>query len=284
MADPKEIRLSHSALHALSECGERYRLRYVEGKRLGSSYRMIVGTAVHKAGAEAHTRVKRARDAGASIVEAVMEIPSQEEMEGLAESAFLHEETEGGVVLSEDERATGRLLVRERQRWRARRAANVYRTQIAPRVDPIAIERKFEVRPKGMNIALTGVVDLAHQDPLSGKVIVDTKVTGRRPAHDAADKSLQLTMYYTFEAIATGVPPSRVALNYVVQPDGDQPGSVVPLVTTRNADNVRALIERIGAAEKSIRAGVFVPANADHWTCSEKFCEFWQVCKFAHRR
>lgn len=278
-----EIRLSHSALHTMSQCGERYRLRYVEKMRGFGSYRMIVGTAVHKAGAEAHARVLKARNDGADFRGAIADaLPFANEMSEIADQTFQAEEATG-VVMTNDEKAVGQDTVREQQRGRARSGAATYLVHVAQRVDPLAVERKFEIRPKGMGVVLSGVVDLVGRELGGGKAILDTKVSSKRPNRDAAETSLQLTLYYMFETIATGVAPERVGLNYIVQPDG-RPGSHVPLSTSRNGDNVRAAVARIGAAEQAIRAGVYVPANTDQWTCSEKFCEFWPVCKFAHRR
>lgn len=123
-------------------------------------------------------------------------------------------------------------------------------------------------------------------------VIRDTKTSGNSPTKSLmdgnkypgiADDSDQLTTYAMASLILDGKLPDLMALDYLVYTPARHDTKYVPTLTTRNMDDVNVFLNRFSNAVHAYRRGIFTPAKADWWGCSEKYCGYWSMCPYAKR-
>src|SRR6185436_4945942 len=70
------------------------------------------------------------------------------------------------------------------------RLAELHATDVAPRLNPTVIQRKWTIELPNYPMDLTGWTDIEE-----GNVVRDTKTTGKTPRVDEAHFSDQLTLY-----------------------------------------------------------------------------------------
>ena len=293
------MRWSNSSLFTLQQCGERFRRRYVEKDWRPSGIKAKRGTAVHKVAGESHMRQFRAKEAGKPLEEYLVAVPSVEEAKDIAAESFNRAVMEG-VAYTDDEKAEGEDKVRGAEKDVAVAMAEQYVGAVAPRIDPIGVERRVVIKPEGTDIEIVGVVDLISEerelgtwDPENGPVIVadramrrrvevvnDLKTADRQPQEGAVERSQQLALYALIRTAETGKPPDKLRLRTMVR---TRTGKVSTVEQTgeRSQSDLEAVAQRLNAAIETVRRGVFVPANPDSWWCSEKYCEYWGDCVFA---
>jgi hypothetical protein len=286
------LRWSNSALYTLQTCGERFRRRYIENDRRPTGVRAKRGTAVHKVASESHMRQMRAKESGlpreAYLVGA---LPTVEEAKDLAATTF-DSAMESGCAFSEDEREEGEAKVVGAQKDAAVDMGAQYVGLVAPRIDPVGVERKVVIRPRETDIEISGIVDLISaeqavpEDPEARRVrttieiVNDLKTADRQPQEDAAARSQQLAMYALIRTAETGRPPDKVRLRTMVRTRTGKT-STVEQTASKSAADLDAVAHRLNAAIETVQRGTFVPANPDSWWCSEKYCEYWSDCVFA---
>jgi hypothetical protein len=102
-----------------------------------------------------------------------------------------------------------------------------------------------------------------------------------------ADDSDQLTGYALAHKVLEGRLPDIMALDYLVQTAGGETRKpqlkYVITKTQRNQADLDTFLNRFANAVQAMRTGMFVPAPATDWRCSEKFCGFWNQCPMAKR-
>lgn len=294
------MRWSNSALYTLQQCGERFRRRYIEKDWRPSGVRAKRGTAVHKVASESHMRQLRAKEEGKPLEEYLAAVlPTAEEAKDLAATAFDAAVLEG-VAFTEDEREEGEAKVVGAQKDTSIKMAEHYVGLVAPRVDPVGVERKVIIKPPDTDIEISGIVDLVSEERLLGEwdeergpvivaerrlrrvveVVNDLKTADRQPREGDVDRSQQLALYALIRTAEMGRPPDKVRLRTLVTTRTGKVSTVEQTGEKTTAD-LEAVAQRLNAAIETARHGTFVPANPDSWWCSEKFCEYWKDCRFA---
>ena len=305
------MRWSNSALYVAQQFGEKFRRIYPERDFRPSGVRAKRGTAVHRVANEAHVRQLRAKEAGRPREEYLsIVLPTIEEAKDIAADSF-QQAMQEGVAWTDDEKAVGEAKVAGEEKDKAVRMGAHYVGIVAPRIDPVAVERKTVIRVPGMNDEIAGIVDLVSVEaPLSPlpeldlslepklvterrvrvagldemeEVVNDLKTSDRSPQEDAAERSQQLPLYALIRTAETGKVPDKLRLRTLVQ---TRTGKVshVEQTTATTRENLDAVAARLSAAMDSVRRGSFVPANPDSWWCSQKYCQFWNDCRFAMGR
>lgn len=132
------------------------------------------------------------------------------------------------------------------------------------------------------------IVEESKTDPLFPILSVrDTKTSGKSPTSDAAEDSNQLVTYALATLIFDKKLPDKVVLDYLVRTPARHDLKYVPRESVVTMDDVNILLFRFARAVHSwhvaCKTGSFLPANADDWHCSEKFCGYWDVCPAAKR-
>lgn len=280
----ERLRLSNSQLYSVSTCGEAYRRRYIEKERTPGTLRMVRGIAVHRVAQAMHRAQLEAKEGGASPVESNAYLPTGAEAADQGAAAFeAHVENEGVTISDEDADLAGS---EARAKGQAKDTvvamASHYARRVAPKVDPIAVERKVETKPKDASYEIVGIIDLVEQSHVpslgGGEIISDLKTSSRAPRKDAILTSVQLPIYTLLRASETGKMPEETVLRTLVER-----GTGIDVVEQRLApsrDALLATVARLEAAARAIKAGVFIPAEAGHWKCSLKWCEFARDCRF----
>lgn len=254
------MRLTVSSLLALSQCGEIYRQRYIQKIRTAPNYSLILGRAVDST---------VMLDLGYKI--RTGELLPIDEITDLTRAAVEDILLQEGIMLTEAEVAKGMNRVRAELTKEAVNLAQIHHCYIAPRLEPTQVQREFEVEIAGHTVS--GRMDIQE----GSRSIRDLKVSGRSPASDEADRSLQLTVYAMACAQLDGRIPDHLYLDYLVHTTEPR---VVKLETTRGRHQFYAVEERVKAAVAAIKSGSFVPAEPSWWGCSDKVCPYFMGCRY----
>jgi hypothetical protein len=190
-----------------------------------------------------------------------------------AASDSLNAEFKKGVMLTDDEKEFGVKKVKGEAVDKAVKLARAHAVQVAPQIQPVAVERQWSLELSGCSHDLAGTVDI-----LEASTLRDTKTASKSPDAEAAARSLQLTAYSLAVKVLDGKAPERVCLDYLVC--GKNEVKTISLFSERKEEDYQALFRRIEMGMKIIRSGAFAPANQDSWWCSPRFCGYWNSCSY----
>jgi hypothetical protein len=260
-------------LWELDRCDFRHDYKYVQ--RIPEPYRtppQVRGSAVHE-GQRLQMRRK---------VE-IQELPTPEEVRDVTADAFEREWAGGDIRLSDDEMADGLARVKAHQKDAAVALSGLYRATVAPAVNPIGFERRISVKPKDMDVTLTGTLDVIDSTP-DGEMVRDLKTAEKAPPQHEARYSPQLTHYGLLRLAETGALPPLYQLDVVWRTPKTLTTDYRPLRTTRDMTDMHTWIARLNLAIERVKKGVLRPAVAGRdWWCSPTACGYWEMCPFGAR-
>ena len=256
--------LSISQLDLMSGCGERYRRRYIDKDRPPLGTALVVGKAVDNS--VTHNLDYKMRTG---------ELLTAEEAVDIAAKSVIFEWENVEIALNKKEREKGPEQVKGDLIDKAVRLARLHYAEIAPFINPTALQRKVEIEFKYLPYNLVGVIDVQEAD-----TVRDTKTSGKSPVVDAADTSDQLTVYALAVWVLDGRIPARLTLDYLV--DTKTPKTVIR-ETVRNEADFHPLMARIESAIKAIENEVFVPCKQGSYPCTSGGCEYYDTCKFVRQ-
>jgi len=244
-------------------CMEGFRRRYIEGEKMPPGIAIIVGTGTHRS-VEANLTHKI--ETGELLpVEAVKD----EAHDGVV-AAFESQE----IKLTPEEKSLGIETVRGQAIDKAVRLARLHHITLAPGINPRAIERPWSLEIPGMPFDLVGRIDIQEL-----YTIRDTKTSGKTPPADSASKSLQLKAYALAMKIIDNLSDiPAVALDYLV--DTATPKAIT-LTHEPDNDDFQVVLARAEIIARAMNAGVFVPVEPGHWHCNEKWCGYFQTCRYS---
>ena len=255
------MRFSPSQIATFYKCGEQWRRRYIEREIIPPGIAAHTGQGVHRS-AESNHRQKIAtkRDlTSADIVERAVE----------GYSASLNE---SGVRLGKDEKSKGKKAVLGEGKDKTARLAQGYAELVAPRIQPIMVEQSITIDVTD-DLALGNIIDVVAE----GDNIIDLKTGAKKWAQGRVDDSIQLTSNaMTYEAL-TGRRPSKLTIETL---GAGKTITHATLTTQRVVSDFDALIRRMIEMDKSIKAGIFIPANPDEWYCSARWCGYYDTCPY----
>lgn len=138
-----------------------------------------------------------------------------------------------------------------------------------------------EFNGKPVNIFINGTMDYV----TPGGVIWDWKTAARKYSQSEKQRqSIQASMYALASHKSGFVDEWPVRFNYgVMTRAANSVGQIVPVVRTEA--HARWLQSQIvNVVHASLRAGIDTPwlANDQNNLCSERWCQFWSICKGAH--
>lgn len=275
---------SQTSLSAYLRCGEAYRRRFIERDPTPGTLRMKRGTAVHAVAREANLRKLAALRERLRGPEANAALPSLEEAADLAATAFEREMDEGATITSVED------TDRHRSKDFAVRLGVMYVRQLAPHLEPSAVEQKVEVRPQGSDLVIHGTMDLNALEAIETErgtevveVIRDLKTAEKSPAKTAARDSQQLSTYAMLYFAKHGRLPHALALDHLIQTPEQRMERYVLQETRRDLRDVSAILARFESAARGVEAGIFQPAQPGMaWWCSAAWCPFWTTCRFVN--
>ena len=138
---------------------------------------------------------------------------------------------------------------------------------VAPRVQPLEVERQFLVDTGVTRLPLKGYLDLIdHQ-----RTIIDHKTTKRSFPKDAAEKDLQLTAYAFAYRALHGQNESSLRLDALVR---TKQAKVQQLETTRTQGDIDRFLRLAEHVERAIKSEVYYPN--DNFMCG--ICGYEEIC------
>lgn len=267
MAD-RRWALHASMLSMLARCGYQFYLRYIKGLREPPGVAMLTGTAGHRA---ADANLKHRLATGAPLPEeAVLQIAADQFDAAVAEQ---------GVRLTDAEQDEGPLWVKGRAKDMAVRVARAHYRLLAPKLKPIAVERKMRLVLEGFPFDVECTIDVQEEG-----TIRDLKNVARAPRGDEARSHPQLHLYTLVRNAIDQAETEKVVLDHIVKAASGPYSVPVAAPAPRNFDHVLARLE---AAARVVEAGNYYPTDPtgpSGWVCSEKHCGYWQsICPHGRR-
>jgi hypothetical protein len=259
-AQAERPHISWSQHKMFSLCGEQWRRRYVLGQKRPPGVAMIVGTGTHRA-VETNMKEKfcNKRPAARDLVLTVARDAVVREWCGDAGN----EQARGEAV----DMATS--------------LAGLHYDEVAPAIDPIAVECGFTLKLEGLPVDLVGVIDLAAQLGPDAVAVRDLKTAKSSPPAGAADNSDQLTCY----SIAAGVlwpgMDVELALDHLIKTK--RPKALTQTTRRTRADQ-DAFLRRVATVVDAMQKGIVIPAPRDSWACTPKWCGYFSDCPYVNAK
>jgi hypothetical protein len=151
-----------------------------------------------------------------------------------------------------------------------------YREKLAPRINPIEVEKKFTVNMDSIPLNLIGYIDYL-QEVKDRIGIGDLKTTAKSWSYGQINTEIQPVFYsFAFEKLFSITPVFTfhilVGLKSGVKLDHQEKES-----TLQDYNMLRARIE---ALCRMLKTGTFPPAHPGNWNCSEKWCGYYRTCRY----
>jgi len=257
--------LSPSSYDQFIRCPAQWDLVRIQGIKIPPAIAMLVGSGMHGA---AEVNFKQKITSGVDLPVA--------DFRDAAATRYRQEAEKAGVSVPRDELPElKRLLVEGKDR--AVRFAECMAKDVAPTIQPIAVEHKVLFQPPDLPIPWFGVLDIATRSAL-----LDWKTSAKKWTEGREHRETQPTVYDALYRFEFGTVPT---LGFGVFTDSTKFGPIYDLrETTRTPGDWESL--QLGARTmiRMVQAGLFPPAVPGSWWCSPKFCGLWSVCQYIPER
>lgn len=254
---PRKPHISYSQINMFLRCPRQYEFRYVNGLKFPPGAALLLGKTWH-AGIE--TNYKQKMETGKDLpIEQMKDIFSDNLNQSAEQEEYVFREGESldsvkdvGIQITE-----------------------LHHKAIAPKVEPLLVEKEFRLPLKNRNKDLLGYIDLV--DGKNGIFIVDNKSKSKTPSQREFDGDLQFSIYSLAHRMITGELESGLRMDCVVK---TKTPKAVQLYTTRETNELVWVLDLIETVDDAIQTGVFPPSNpVSNFLCSEKWCGYWDICK-----
>ena len=256
---PKKPSLSATALRTIMRCGQQYFYRWVENLKVPPGVTQIVGISVHKV---ANLNLSNKMDKGALLLEDEVRDAAADNLNGLWQQ---------GIKLDDEEKKEGPKKIKGQAVDLAVSLSALHHQDLAPKIEPINLERFFRLELQGYPMDLTGRMDVEEKDSVR-----DLKTAGKSPTQADIDADDQLTIYALGKKAIEGQIPGKLYLDNLVK---TKTPKLVTLETTRNQGHLDRILRHLERAIIVIEKGAFLP-NSNGWHCSKKFCGYADRCPF----
>lgn len=267
---PTRPQLHVSMLDMLSRCGVSFQRRY--GARFGCwheeeikppSIALATGISVHKAvGADLTHKMENAV------------LLEREQIKDIARDQFMGQ-SEAGLMLSNNEAVDLRRSIGAAVDQTVALAV-LHHDEVAPQIEPLAVEEPFVITMNGYPYDLAGMKDVREVD-----CIRDTKTARAKPSNGAA-QSMQMACYSLDEKIQRGSLPKLVKLDFLVK---TKTPKAITIEAVPTMEWIKPFLRRLEQAIKIIESvkegrGHFTPANAGDWCCRAAYCGYHVNCPY----
>lgn len=241
--------LSVSQINMYLRCPAQYKFRYIDGLILPPKTALTKGKSVHKGIEHNYTqKIETFQDVKLSEVQEV----TAAEFEALAPETDFEGADPGKV---KDETIS---------------LVTLYHKNVAPTVQPVAVEQKVEVEFENTPYTLLGYIDVLDDNGY----IRDTKTAAKSPSENEVNKSLQLTAYAMAHRTLYGKEEAGVKLDYLVQ---TKTPKVVTLEGKRTQKDIDRFLKIMGMVAHAIENQIFYP-NENNYLCSPDKCGYYHRC------
>jgi len=266
--------LSPSSLGMFRRCPRQWYLRYVKGIKEAPGEALVIGSMFHET-LEWNYQQK---------IESHEDRPLSEVVEYLGDAAVpkVLEEAGGASEVKWDVGGDVALAV-DRARSDAERITTAYHHSVLPRVQPVAVEQRFEWRPEGFPLPIIGYIDTITDDAR----IVDTK-TGKQVSKKVKPSwQLQgltyanaMTLPVEFHSISRAKTPSIATPlesgdDMIVYPQQQQSENLVRLIRTM-MDQIEWYMHRFGPDQEWPALGRLADWSQNLLPC--KMCAWQKDC------
>jgi putative RecB family exonuclease len=240
--------LSVSQLKMYLRCPLQYKFRYIDGLIIPPRSELTLGKSIHGT-LEENYRQKIKTEIDLPL-EYITDLFSDRWEKAVVDTIFEEDEKPGRV------KDDGIALLK------------TYHTVVAPKVQPIEVERGFNLPIDDQNYTLKGYIDLIDRDNL----IVDHKTTKRSMRQDMIDSDLQLTTYSL--AYRELVGKKEKGLRFDVMVRTKEP-KIQQIETYRRQEDIDRLMKLFRRVNKAIESGIFYPN--ENFMCPS--CGYRELCK-----
>jgi len=242
-----------SEIHDFLKCGLKWEFKYVLKIKTAKRHSLTVGSAVDKS--VTTNLIQKVKSATDLPLPEVLDVYSTE-FETLRPETDFQEEDPGEI------KDVGAALI------------TVHHRRLAPLLNPETVQEQFAIETDA-GYDLTGTIDLIEKD----QTVVDHKTSKNYYAEEAISKALQPAMYdYAYEALR-GKKPKAFRFDVLKKPTKTKPADIQQVTAEVTQGDREWLFQTVGNMHKAVKAGVALPAPEGAWWCSEKWCEYWHMCK-----
>lgn len=257
--------LSASQLSRFTRCAEMWRRQYIEGDTVPVGAAAHIGQAVHKA-AEINFRQK---------IQSHTDLPA-DVLQDAAVQEFIRSVRDEGIYFTPKQRQNVQQFLAQSQDMTAR-LADLYRREIAGRIQPVLVEYKKNLLLPKLDIPVRTILDVY----TANGELHDLKTSSRRWTPEKAAESPQTTLYRESVRLACGSYPEHMYFDVMLKYAQPQ---VQVIETSRTRDDIASLSAQFNSMLSQIRAGRFEPYALGTWMCSPSLCSYWSTCQYAHGR
>ena len=255
------MHLSWSQIRMLMRCPKQWEYRYVKGVVRPPGVALVVGAGTHR-GVEVNMRNKL--DEGEPM-------PLSSVLDVTRDAVITRIEADG-LRLTEDEKSRGLKTIRGEAVDQATALSALHHTDVAPNIDPVAVEKEWELNIGNEDKSLKGRIDIE-----TAHGIRDTKTSGKMPPKGSADKDDQLTMYALAYRVLNKRMPEEITLDYLVK---SKEPRATRLDTTRTIESLESFLLRIETAFTLMESGVYMPCDRSNWWCGPRWCGYYDDCPY----
>jgi len=259
-----QLHQSHLAL--LYKCGYKFSRAVLDGEKEPPTVPLVVGTATHTTVAK---NLNHKIDKGTLL--------TKEAIQDYSKDDFIKEWQESPVVLNEEEVAQGLKKTKDFAQDQARELIIAHHYDIANKINPKIIERKWVLKAKEFDYDLAGQMDIDE-----GNQIRDTKTMKVNGGQRIVDLSEQYTFYALAKYTIDGIMPDFVIQDNLIKPTKTRSAYGIIYKSTRTKEDFKIAVSRFALACEIIKKGSFVPANPIDPLCSPKFCGFYPTCPYVN--
>lgn len=260
--------IHQSTLNMALRCGEQFRRRYKMGEIVPPSIAAGRGTALHKAN---EVNLQNKIDKG--------EDRPLDELHDAARDAFI-KTFKNGVFLTDNNKPEKAKLLNQGLND-ALRCTSLYRSDVAPQIQPVAVEKEFKVtvRAGETDITLGGIIDYLDRRLRIG----DLKTTINKWPAGRAQSEMQPVFYSLAVETQTGKRPDW-DYHVLIARRGNKgnPTSeelqTIPLKVTNK--QINALLAKCEFFMQMEQAGLYPPTNPVNWWCSPEWCGYHSTCPY----
>lgn len=153
-------------------------------------------------------------------------------------------------------------------------ALSKYQQAIAPQVQPVEVEQRFNMSFKNRAWNFVGIVDLLDEEG----IVIETKTTSRTPAEAKVEHVLQITAYCTGHRARTKTKEKGARIDYAIAKKSPDVVSYPVNVEKSDIEYFLTLMDRVA---KGIKNEIWIP-NRMQMLCSRKWCGFFRECEKAN--
>lgn len=258
MEEKVKPQLHQSHLAQLYRCGYKFSRVVIEGEREPATIPLIVGSSTH---------ATVARNLNNSIEKG--SLLTKEAVQDHAKDDFIKEWQESPVVLNVEEASQGIQKTKDMAQDQAIQLVTAHHYELAPKIKPVQVERKWVLNAKDYEYDLAGMIDIDE-----GIDIRDTKTCKTNLGQNIVDNSEQYSFYALAKYMIDGKLPEFVHQDNIIKPTKTRDAYCATYKSTRTKDDFIVVMKRFDQATKIIKAGIYTPANPTDWACSKNFCGF----------